>query len=46
MPVAAVYDIENNKVSEIDLSDQVFGAPVNEAVIYEVVRMQLISRRS
>jgi len=45
MPVAAVYDIENKKVSEIDLSDQVFGATVNEAVIYEVVRMQLISRR-
>jgi len=46
MPVAAVYDIENKKVSEIDLSDQVFGATVNEAVIYEVVRMQQISRRS
>lgn len=45
MPVAAVYDIENKKVSEIDLSDQIFGAAVNEAVIYEVVRMQLISRR-
>ena len=24
MPVAGVYDIENNRVSEIDLSDAVF----------------------
>ena len=45
MPVAAVYDIENNKVAEIELSDQVFGAAVNEAVMYEVVRMQLVTRR-
>jgi len=45
MPVAAVYDIENNKVAEIELSDQVFGAAVNEAVMYEVVRMQLVARR-
>ncbi|HOD97481.1 MAG TPA: 50S ribosomal protein L4 [Syntrophales bacterium] len=45
MPVAAVYDIENNKVAEIELSDQVFGAAVNEAAMYEVVRMQLVTRR-
>jgi len=45
MPVAAVYDIENNKVAEIELSDQVFGATVNEAAMYEVVRMQLVARR-
>ncbi len=46
MPVAGVYDIENNRVAEIELSDAVFGAPVNEDVIYEVVRMQMASRRS
>jgi large subunit ribosomal protein L4 len=46
MPVAGVYDIENNKVAEIELSEAVFGAPVNEDVIYEVVRMQMASRRS
>ena len=45
MPVAAVDDIENNKVAEIELSDQVFGATVNEAAMYEVVRMQLVTRR-
>jgi large subunit ribosomal protein L4 len=46
MPVAGVYDIENNRVAEIELSEAVFGAPVNEDVIYEVVRMQMASRRS
>jgi len=45
MPVAVVYDIQNNRVAEIELSDRVFGASVNEAAIYEVVRMQTISRR-
>jgi len=46
MPVAGVYDIENKRVAEIELSEAVFGAPVNEDVIYEVVRMQMASRRS
>jgi large subunit ribosomal protein L4 len=46
MPVAGVYDIENNKISEIELSESIFGATVNEAVIYEVVKMQMASRRS
>lgn len=46
MPVAGVYDIENKRVAEIELSEAVFGAPVNEDAIYEVVRMQMASRRS
>jgi large subunit ribosomal protein L4 len=46
MPVAGVYDIQKNRVAEIDLSEAVFGAPVNEDVIYEVVRMQMAARRS
>ena len=46
MPVATVYDVENNKISEIELSESVFGAPVNEDAIYEVVRMQMAGRRS
>ena len=45
MPVLNVYDIEKIKVAEIDLSDHVFGAEVNEHVLYEVVRMQRASRR-
>jgi large subunit ribosomal protein L4 len=45
MPVAGVYDIENNRVSEIELSDAVFDVDVNEAVLYDVVRMQMAARR-
>ncbi len=45
MPIAGVYDIEKNKVSEIELSEGVFAAEINEDVIYEAVKMQLSSRR-
>ena len=46
MPVTAVYDIENKKVAEIELNDAIFGIEVNEAVIYEVIKMQMAARRS
>jgi len=46
MAVADVLNIEKKKVAEMDLNDAVFGADVNEAVIYDVVKMQLASRRS
>jgi large subunit ribosomal protein L4 len=46
MPVTAVFDIENKQVAEIDLNDAVFGIEVNEAVIYEVIKMQMAARRS
>jgi len=45
MPVLDVYDIENNKVSQIDVSDAVFGAEANEAALYETVRMQMVAKR-
>lgn len=45
MPVTGVYDIEKNKVSEIELSDAVFGVEINETAIYEVVKMQMASKR-
>lgn len=45
MPVAGVYDIQNNRISEIALNDAVFGAEVNQDAIYEVVKMQMASRR-
>ena len=46
MAVADVFDIEKKKVSQVDLNDAVFGAEVNETIIYDVVKMQLASRRS
>jgi len=45
MPVAGVFDIENNKVDEIALSDVVFGAEVNESALYECVKMQMATKR-
>jgi len=46
MAVADVFNIEKKKVAQVDLSDAVFGAEVNEAVIYDVVKMQMASKRS
>jgi large subunit ribosomal protein L4 len=46
MPVARVYNIDNEQISEITLSDEVFAADVNRDAIYEVVRMQMAARRS
>lgn len=45
MPMAGVFDIENNKVAEIALHDAVFGAEVHESALYEYVRMQMAARR-
>jgi large subunit ribosomal protein L4 len=40
-----VYNIEKKKVGDVDLADEVFGAHVNKALFYEVVKSQLASRR-
>jgi len=40
-----VYSIEQKKVGDVELSDDVFGAKVNTALFYEVVKAQLASRR-
>ncbi len=41
-----VYSLERKKVGEIELSDAVFAAPVNEHLFYEVVKAKLASDRS
>ena len=46
MPKVDVVDLRNEKVGEIELSDAVFGAPVNEHLIYESVRNHLAALRS
>lgn len=38
MPSVDVVDLSNQKVGEIELSDKVFAAEVNEALLYEAVR--------
>ncbi len=45
----AVIDVQNKKgekVSQIDLSDEIFGVPVKPEVLHEVVVMQLAKRRA
>jgi large subunit ribosomal protein L4 len=41
-----VFNLKNEKVSELELSDEVFGAEVKDQLFYEVVKAQLASRRS
>ena len=38
MPTVDVVDLNNQKVSEVELADDVFGAPVNQSLLYEAVR--------
>ena len=45
MTTSAVYDIGNQKVSEIELDDRVFGAKINPRLFYDVVRRDLASQR-
>jgi large subunit ribosomal protein L4 len=40
-----VVDLDGKKVSEIELSDDVFAAEPNKNLIYEVAKMQQINRR-
>jgi large subunit ribosomal protein L4 len=46
MPKVDVYNLAREKVGEIDLSDDVFGAEVKEQLFYDVVKAQLASRRA
>ena len=45
MTTLAVYDIGNQKVSDIELDDRVFDAEVKSSLFYDVVRKQLASQR-
>ncbi len=45
MSTFAVYDIENQKVSEIELDDRIFDTKIVPSLFYEVVRMSLASQR-
>ncbi len=45
MPSANVYDMEGQILREADLDNYVFGAPVNTAVLHQVVTAQFVNRR-
>ena len=46
MPKLDVFNLKKEKVGNIDLSDEVFGAEVKEHLLHEVVVAQLASRRA
>ncbi|HHX51382.1 MAG TPA: 50S ribosomal protein L4 [Clostridia bacterium] len=45
MPKVAVYNTEGQEIGELELSDRVFGAKINPAVMHSVVVMQMANRR-
>ena len=45
MPKVKVHNLSGKAVGEIELSDTVFDATVNEAVLYDVLKAQLHSKR-
>ena len=46
MPKVDVIDLNNQKVGEVELSDEVFAAEVKESLLYEAVRQHQASARS
>src|ERR671929_1994895 len=46
MPVVKVKNLNNEEVGELDLSDDVFGAPLNKPLIYEAVKSYLANQRA
>lgn len=45
MAKVTVYDLSKKAVGELELADDVFGAQVNEGLLYEVLKAQLASKR-
>jgi large subunit ribosomal protein L4 len=45
MPSVDIVDLNNQKVGTLELSDAVFAAPVNEALLYEAVRHYQAGKR-
>jgi large subunit ribosomal protein L4 len=46
MPKVDIFDLTGASVGELELSDEVFNAEVNEALLYEAVRQHQASLRS
>lgn len=45
MPTLDVFSLANKKTGSMDLSDDVFGATVNVALVHQVLKAQLAGRR-
>jgi len=46
MPVLKVMNLDNKEVGEVELSDAVFGAPLNKSLIYSAVKGYLANQRA
>src|ERR1041384_5363795 len=46
MPVVKVKNLKSEEVGELELSDEVFGAPLNKALIYSAVKCYLANQRA
>lgn len=45
MAKVSIYNLQKKAVGELELSDAVFGVEVNEALMYDVLKAQLASKR-
>jgi large subunit ribosomal protein L4 len=46
MPVVKVKNLNSEEIGELELSDEVFGAPLNKALIYSAVKCYLANQRA
>ena len=46
MPVVKVKNLKSEEIGEIELSDEVFGAPLNKALIYSAVTSYMANQRA
>jgi len=46
MAVTEIYNVDNVKVGDLELNDNLFAVPVNPHIIHEIVRMQRAARRA
>ena len=46
MAKVSVYNLKRESIGELELDDKIFGAEVNEGLIYDVLKAQLASKRA
>src|SRR5215510_11581487 len=45
MPTVEVKNLKNEKIGELELSENVFGVPLNEPLIYDAVKSYMANQR-
>ena len=45
MPKVALYNMKGEQVGNVELSENVFGAEINNAAMHQVIKMQLANKR-